>query len=137
MCLHLFGAPAAASATGTGDWIDAQLYYAGGPVAVVAGGWEAAGAYPFRMEYSVSGERGTIEYSSAGRPPTLYTTRENALPLEARDGYAAEIDYFIACCESGTQPELCPPRESARAVALMRLLLKARERNGERIPCNL
>ena len=137
MCLHLFGAPQTVSATGTGDSIVAQLYYSGGLIAVVTGGWEAAGAYPFRMEYRVSGERGTIEYSSAGRPPTLYTSNETVLPLEARDGYTAEIDYFVACCESGRQPELCPPRESAQAVGLMRLLLEARERNGEKIPCNL
>jgi predicted dehydrogenase len=137
MCLHLFGAPSMVSATGAGDAIHAQLHYADGLVAVVTGGWEAAGAYPFRMEYSVSGERGTVEYSSAGRPPTLYTTSETVLPLEAIDGYAAELDYFLACCESRRQPELCPPRESARAVALMRLLLKARDRNGEKISCNL
>jgi predicted dehydrogenase len=137
MCLHLFGAPAMISATGQHDSIHAQLSYADDLVVVVTGGWEPAGAYPFRMEYSVSGERGTVEYSSAGRPPTLYTAEEKPLPLDARDGYAAEVDYFLTCCESGKPPELCPPRESARAVALMRQLLKARERNGEKIACNL
>ena len=137
MCLHLLGAPNAVAATGEGDSIDAQLFYADRKVAVVTGGWEAAGAYPFRMEYSVTYERGTVEYSSNGRPPTLYTAEVQPLPLAARDGYTAEIDYFIACCQSGKPPDLCPPRESAQAVDLMRLLLQARERHGEKIPCNL
>src|ERR1019366_1726454 len=46
------------------------------------------------MEYSVTLDGGTIEYSSAGRPPTLYSETEQALPLEGRDGYTAEIEYF-------------------------------------------
>jgi predicted dehydrogenase len=137
ICLHLFGAPESVASTGHGDQIHAQLFYRDGLVAVVTGGWEAAPAYPFRMEYQVSGERGIVEYSSNGRPPTLYGERECVLPLADVAGYAAEIGYFLTCCESGNPPELCPPQESAQAVELMRLLLDARERNGERIPCNL
>jgi predicted dehydrogenase len=137
MCLHLFGVPVMISATGKDDSIHAQLFYEDGPIVVVTGGWEPAGAYPFRMEYCVSGQRGTVEYRSAGRPPTLYTAKEEPLPLETRDGYAAEVDYFAACCESGRPPELCPPHESAQAVGLMRQLLRARDRNGEKIACNL
>jgi predicted dehydrogenase len=137
MCLHLFGAPAAVAVTGLGNSIHAQLFYPDGVVAVITGGWEAPGAYPFRMEYSVTAERGAVEYRSTGLPPTLYNADAHTLPLATQDGYKAEIDYFIACCESGTQPERCPPRESAQAVELMRLLLKARFQNGEKMPCNL
>lgn len=137
MCLSLFGIPELVSATGLGDAIHAELFYHDGFVAVVAGGWEAAAAYPFRMEYRVSCDDGTVEYSSTGRAPTLYTADEQPLPLAANGGYAAEIDYFIACCETGEPPDLCPPEESAQAVELMRLLLEARERNGEKIACDL
>jgi predicted dehydrogenase len=137
ICLHLFGAPASLAATGHADAIHASLFYPDGQVAVVTGGWEPAPAYPFRMEYQVSGERGIVEYSSTGRPPTLYAGTERVLPLAATPGYEAEIDYFIACCESGRPPALCPPRESAQAVELMRLLIDARQCNGEKIPCNL
>jgi predicted dehydrogenase len=137
MCLHLFGPPCAVAATGSGETIDASLSYHEGPAVAITGGWEPAASYPFRMEYRVSGDAGVIEYSSNGRPPTRYTTEEQPLPLPARDGYAAEIDYFIACCESGNPPVLCPPRESAQAVDLMRLLLASRDRHGETIPCNL
>jgi predicted dehydrogenase len=137
MCLHLFGAPNSVAATGCGDAIHTQLFYTDGLVATVTGGWEPAATYPFRMEYQVSGERGIVEYSSNGRAPTLYGEQERVLPLATSGGYAAEIEYFIACCESGKVPDLCPPRESAQAVELMRLLLEARERNGERTTCNL
>jgi hypothetical protein len=88
------------------------------------------------MEYSVTLDGGTIEFNSAGRPPTLYTQTEQALPLEVQDGYTAEIAYFVECCRSGEQPERCPPQESAFAVELMRTLLVARERNGRKILCS-
>jgi hypothetical protein len=93
------------------------------------------------MEYSVTMDGGTIEYNSAGRPPTLYTQTEQALPLgcdgqAVRDGYAAEIEYFVECCRLGRQPERCPPRDSALAVELMHALLVARERDGRKILCS-
>jgi predicted dehydrogenase len=141
MCLHLFGRPDAVSAAGRCDaqagldMLHGELFYPFG-VAVVSGGWQHQGAFPFAMEYSVTLDGGTIEYSSAGRPPTLYSETEQALPLEGRDGYTAEIEYFVECCRSGRQPERCPPHESALAVELMRTLLTARERDGKKILCS-
>jgi predicted dehydrogenase len=141
MCLHLFGRPDAVSATGhyqapAGlDLLHGQLFYPFG-VVVVSGGWQHPGAFPFAMEYSVTLDGGAIEYHSAGRPPTLYTGTEQALPLEPRDGYAAELAYFVECCRLGRQPELCPPQESALAVELMRTLLAARENDGRKILCS-
>jgi predicted dehydrogenase len=136
-CLHLFGPPQSIAATGSCDprrevdLIHAQLFYPFG-VVTVAGGWQQSGAFPFGMEYSVTAEAGTIEYSSAGRPPTLYAESEQALELEGRDGYAAEIGYFVECCRANRPPDRCPPEESARAVELMHALVAARERNGEK-----
>jgi predicted dehydrogenase len=144
MCVHLFGRPEAVSAVGHCDvaagldTLHGQLFYPFG-AAVVSGGWQHEGAFPFGMEYSVTLDGGTIEYSSNGRPPTLYAKTEQALPLETgqgvRDGYTAEIEYFVECCRSGRQPERCPPRESAVAVDIMRTLLVARER-GRKILCS-
>jgi hypothetical protein len=93
------------------------------------------------MEYSVTMDGGTIEFSSAGRPPTLYTQTAQALEMggdgnAARDGYTAEIEYFVECCRLGRQPERCPPQESAVAVEVMRLLLEARQRDGRKILCS-
>jgi predicted dehydrogenase len=141
MCLYLFGKPEAVSAVGHCDTaagldiLHGQLFYPFGTVGV-SGGWQHEGAFPFGMEYSVVMDGGSIEFNSAGRPPTLYTQTEQALPLEVRDGYAAEIEYFVECCISGHPPERCLPRDSANAVELMRTLLMARERNGRKIVCS-
>jgi predicted dehydrogenase len=141
MCLHLFGRPEAASAIGycdtaaSLDMLHGELFYPFGTV-VVSGGWQHEGTFPFGMEYSVTLDGGTVEFSSAGRPPTVFNQTEQALPLESKDGYAAEIEYFVECCRSGRQPERCLPRESANAVELMRTLLASRERNGRKILCS-
>lgn len=145
MCLHLFGKPEAVAATGYADasrgidCLQADLFYADGCVATVTGGWQPSGAYPFSMEYSVTLDGGTIEFSSAGRAPTLYGGKlgERLLPMQDKDGYAAEIGYFVECCLAGKPPEQCPPRESADAVKLMGLMLEARNRKGEKMKCDL
>ena len=62
---------------------------------------------------------------------------ETALPLGTRDGYAAEIEYFVQCCQSRQEPTLCAPAQSAEAVGLMKLLLQSRAENGKRIGCKL
>jgi predicted dehydrogenase len=145
MCLHLFGKPKTVSASGvvdpaTGvDCISAQLFYADGGVAVISGGWYAPGEYPFSMEYSVALDGGSVEFSSLGRVPTVYPRNgpAQALALEARDGYRAEIEYFAECCRERRAPECCLPSESALAVKLMMLLLDSRKRNGAKMLCNL
>jgi len=135
MCLHLFGKPVAVSAVRHQELLDAQLYYSD-LTAHISGGWQPVGEFPFRMEYTVTLERACLEYSSLGRPATLYAAGETkALEIDAVDAYAAEIEYFAACCGEGRAPEMCPPAESADAVTLALLLLEAARRNGEKIAC--
>jgi len=144
-CLWLFGWPEAVSATGYVnlaqgiDTICAQLHYPDVDSVVVTGGWHHPKAYPFSMEYTVVCEGGTIEYSSAGKPPTLFSAggTESVLPQPARDGYEAEIAYFVECCTKNQKPDRCPPEESAQAVKLARFIAEAREHKGEKVPCNL
>ncbi len=145
MCVHLFGKPERIAATGYCDeargvdLMTAQFSYADGGVVVVTGGWHHPKSYPFSMEYTVVTDGGTLDFSSSGRAPTLYGEdgTEHTLPVSAQDGYVAEIKYFIECCRAGRKPEMCPPSESADAVKLMRLMLEARNRNGEWIECNI
>jgi predicted dehydrogenase len=145
MCLYLFGKPKTVSACGvldtaTGiDCISAQLFYADGLAVLISGGWYAPGEYPFSMEYSVAADGGSVEYNSAGCAPTLYPRNGSTqvLPLEGRDGYAAEIEYFAECCRAKRVPDRCPPVESAAAVKLMMLLQESRRRNGAKMVCNL
>lgn len=143
ICLQLFGKPSTLLATGIeerGSGIDllhGQLSYPWGGV-LITGGWHP-GDYPFSMEYTAVLEGGTLEYSSAGAGPVLYGRHGAGQPLALApgDGYASEIAYFVECCVAEHEPAICPPAESADAVKLMRLLLEARGRSGERIECNI
>jgi len=143
-CLHLFGKPEALLATGFEDLgagidcAEAQLFYPHG-VVTVAGGWHHPKAYPFSAEYTVVADGGTVEHNAATPVPMVYGRdgRSRALPLSGVDGYAAEIEYFVECCRTGRTPELCPAWESAAAVKLMRLIMEARGRNGEKIECKI
>ena len=142
MCLHLFGPPEAVSAVGYEDLargidcITAQFCYPQMTV-VLTGGWHHPKSFPFSMEYTVTCDGGTIDYSSAGSPPALYRAdgAKTELPAEGKDGYLAEIEYFVECCREEKQPGLCAPAESAAAVKLALLMLEAREKQGERIAC--
>ena len=145
MCLHLFGNPAVVSATGYADAqagidvITGELHYPGLGTAVVSGGWHHPKSYPFRAEYTVVADKGTIEFTSGNGAPMLYRVDGSSgqLDLATTDGYQGEIEYFVECCRTGQQPALCPPEESAAAVKLMRMLVEARNENGGRIPCKL
>jgi len=143
-CLHLFGKPEALLATGFEDLasgidcVQAQLFYPHGVVAI-AGGWHHPKGYPFSAEYTVVADGGTVEHNPATPAPVVYGRdgSSRALPLSGGDGYAAEIEYFVECCRTGRAPELCPAGESAAAVKLMRLIMEARRRNGEKIECEI
>jgi predicted dehydrogenase len=142
-CQHLFGLPEAISSTGYEDMmngvdaISSEFHYPGIGQVTVGGGWFHRGEYPFSMEFTVTGDRGVIEYSSAGRPVTVYWAdgRKEVLQPEERDGYEAEVAYFLECCRSGRGPAECPPRESSLAVKLTKLMVEAREKKGEKVPC--
>ncbi len=143
MALYLFGVPERVSATGYEalerqvDVIAAELYYPDFTV-TVTGGWYHEG-YPFSMEYTVTGENGTMEYSLALPKPLLYQPGEAASEVNAGDvdGYQAEIAYFMECVRSGSKPSQCAPEDSKRAVALANLLLASRAAAGKVLACQI
>ena len=144
MALWLFGEPLRISAIGSEhlergiDLLTGTLFYGKGLKVTISGGWHHPKSYPFSMEYTVVADRGSIEYSSAGRPPTLYGEdgSEKPLVLGAEDGYVEEIRYFTQCVVNDVQPEYCTPESSVQAVKLALLLDEARNRNGEVMPCH-
>jgi predicted dehydrogenase len=141
-CVHLFGAPEAVSASGYEDaprgidFIAAQFHYPGFD-AIVTGGWHHPKAYPFSMEFTIIADGGTLEFNAAGRPLTLYSADgvEAPLALPEKDGFEAELEYFVTCASNGCKPERCPPTESAAAVRGALAMLESRRRNGKRIEC--
>ena len=145
MALWLFGEPSKVSAIGAEDLargvdlLTATLFYADGLNVTITGGWHHPKSFPFSMEYTVVADGGTIDYSSDGKPPTLYREDGSHTPLElsSKDGYVEEIQYFVDCATKNVKPDFCPPESSVQAVKLALLLDEARNRNGEIVPCNL
>jgi len=145
MALLLFGKPAAIRAAGREDLekgidvMTAMLTYPGGLTVEITGGWHLPSSYPFSMEYTVTGDHGVMEYSSANpETPCQYgAAGETKPPLEPIDGYLAEVEYFVDCVRTGAAPKRCTPESSAEAVKLARLLEAARGSQGESIPCQI
>jgi predicted dehydrogenase len=141
MALHLFGKPCGVSATGYEDLaagldtITANFYYENIPSVIITGGWHHPKSYPFSMEYTISADGGTLDYSTDGRPPTLYLAdgSKEALELETVDGYTAELQYFADCVNDGTSPAICLPADSALAVQSARRMVDSRSKDGARI----
>jgi predicted dehydrogenase len=145
-CLQMFGSPGALSATGYEDLeggidtITVTLHYDDVPSVVITGGWHHQKAYPFSMEYTVVADGGTFEYGSQrGSEVTIYSADGESRPLPSAeiDPWEAELRYFIECCVDGKRPAFCPPEDSAKAVKVALLMLEARKRNGEKLPCRL
>jgi len=140
---HLFGLPEAISSTGYEDMangvdvINSEFHYPNIGHVTITGGWFHRGEYPFSMEFSVVGDLGVIEYSSAGRPPTVYWSdgRKEPLTPEEKDGYQAELEYFLDCCSKRHPPKECLPVESSIAVKLTKTMVLAREQRGEKVKC--
>lgn len=134
MALLLFGEPVAVDAWGHEDLrggvdqLTAQLHYADVDSVTITGGWHHRGAYPFSMEYTVVGDEGVVEFSSAGRPATVYWKdgRHEELNSSTADPYQAELEYFIECCAENMPPVLCPPEASAAAVRVALQMRDAR-----------
>jgi predicted dehydrogenase len=143
MALACFGVPDAVSAWGYEDLqggvdlLTAQLHYPGIESVTITGGWHHPKSYPFSMEYTVAGEKGTMDYSSEGRPTAWYDAsgEKQAEPASDRDGYQSEIEYFLECCRENKAPAICPPESSAMAVKITQLAEAARRKKGEPIPC--
>jgi predicted dehydrogenase len=121
-CLSLWGMPEAVRATGYEnlavgiDLLHAELHYPGMPPVFVMGGWHPPASYPFSMDFGIVTDSGTREYLA-----------------DDTDPFAAELSYFADCVQNNRSPELCPPRQSAQAVALLRFMLDSREHNGKTI----
>jgi predicted dehydrogenase len=90
------------------------------------------------MSFHAQSDAGTLHLSSTG-VLTAQSQSGSSLVVEnsGRDPFQAEVDYFVSCCKSRRQPELCPPAHAAQAVKLALLLSKSRIRSGAPVDCKL
>jgi predicted dehydrogenase len=126
--ISLFGEPARITAVGSDGLISATFIFSGAGPVIIEGGWHALGPYPFSMAFTIAGENGTLEFSSAGSPLTLSRAGAAAAEIVAVaevDGFQQELRYFAECVEFNRQPDQCPPRESALAVKVALKMLEA------------
>jgi predicted dehydrogenase len=132
--LLLCGIPerVAAKKLGDVDGVAAALIYPGGPEVRIQGGWFAADT-PFSMSFQARAERAELELTADGLVRNGAAGERTKIETTG-DGYDAEVSYFVECCRTGKQPELCPPRASAQAVKVALLLKQARE-TGEQVKC--
>jgi predicted dehydrogenase len=133
--LLLCGMPerVAAKKLGDVDGVAATLIYPGGPEVRVQGGWFAEKT-PFSMSFQARTERAELALTAEGLMRNDAQGERTKIETEG-DGYDAEVSYFVECCKTGRQPELCPPHESAQAVRVALLLKQARE-TGEQVKCS-
>jgi predicted dehydrogenase len=138
----LFGPPLSVQAWGPEDLaggldlITAQFNYPDFAV-TITGGWHHKRDYPFSMEFTVAGDQGVLEFSSAGRDLTLYANGGGITPVQLpdTDGYQAEIEYFLDCVRHHRPPGECSPESSQAAVALTRAASAARALKGTPVLC--
>lgn len=126
--ISLFGEPREITGAGSGQLISATFRFANSGPAIIEGGWHAQGPYPFSMAFSIAGENGTLEFSSAGCPLTLWragAAASEVVPVPDVDGFEQELRYFAECVQLNRQPDRCPPRESALAVKVALKMLES------------
>jgi predicted dehydrogenase len=72
------------------------------------------------MEFTLVCDEGTLDFRSGDRALTLYRAdgSSEAVKLTQEDGFEAELAAFVAASQAGKAPAVCPPEESADAVAM-------------------
>jgi predicted dehydrogenase len=136
-CISLWGMPEAVYARGHRDLtrgidvIHADLVYPGvGPV-VITGGWHHPGHYPFSMEFTVTTDEATFDWTGIGNDFRVYPAEgePRSIPLPEKDAFASELGYFAECVIGNLPPDRCPPVQSVQAVELIERMVESRERN--------
>ena len=126
--IHCFGIPERVSAVGfvsqnlKTDWLSAHCSFQDGNIATISGGWHPAPDYPFSMQFSAITPERSLEYDSL------------TAPASSSDPWVSQLQHFADSARLGKPPSLIVPLEGARAVRLVEIMVKSRNRNGEPLP---
>lgn len=139
--LYLFGTPNAVRAFGSEDMargidvVETRLHYDDGPTVSVSGGWQGRGEFPFSMEFTIVGETGTLDFHSGRTSLTYYGPDGGSESVEVKqgDGFQAELEAFIAACETGRPVDGCLPKDSALATRIALAMRASRQQAGAAI----
>jgi len=107
------------SSTGAVDHIYSSLAYSEGRMAVAESGFFVPAGMGLVMTLRVNCEKGMIQLSNI-TDPTLTVYRPDEEPehpaLPEKDGYEAEIAYFVDCVVNDRQPDVVTPLEARRSL---------------------
>jgi predicted dehydrogenase len=138
---YCFGEPRAVTSCGYGlhssavDYLLTQYHYDDIPSVSAEGGWMTAGAFDFRMRYSVNFERATADFDLARPTPLLLMQDGKSEPINCGDsnGWTEEIRYFLSCIANQTPPSAVTAEDGARSVALIEAEVASVMSGGARI----
>ena len=124
----LFGRPqkvfssGLADSQGNIDHVSTQYFYANGPVVHAEGSWLLMEG--FNMAFTIHCERATIDFDLARGTDALHIRCRGSarrLPKSAdRDGYTAEIRYFVDCVARGRKPSAVTAQDGVTALEILR-----------------
>lgn len=116
---------------GVPDHVLATVSYESGCEAFVEGSWRMPTGFPFTIALRALGTGGCVEFFfrawgglkrrlGVQRTLVLFTPGKppEQLPVEDKDPYAAEVEYFADCVLECRDPTLVTPSEARAAVAL-------------------
>ena len=120
----LFGCPESVTAHGirnivsSGSGIDqlcAVYHYGDGPFVMAESGWAAAPDVPFDRNFTIIGEKATLQLNHEGYK--LFGSdggveEVDLTPYELPDGWHMELKYFTDCLRAGIKPEQYQTLES-------------------------
>lgn len=136
MIRFLFGEPNAVSAVATEDrtkWqvINSRFHYGNGTLIVADGSWDEARTFPFEMSYRVRFDRAEVVFD--GTNVTVYPDEGAVFTPERKN--ASRITEEIRCLGESilghAVSDRISPYEAAKTVALVELLCKSADQNGE------
>lgn len=133
--LRLFGLPSSVTAVSDGpvDTMLGKLRYDDGLEVGIEGGWYDP-EMPFSAGFVISSDTAQLALKNG----ILQMDRDGSLETIALPEtleYSEQMAYFIHCCRTNEQPELCLPVESAEAVRVANLMRRSREQNGKELTC--
>ncbi len=122
----LFGRPSAVFAAGVTDaggavdHVVTEYIYPDGPQVHAEGSWLLAQG--FNMGFAIHCERATIDFDLARGPGALVISVRGKKPktvkLQATDGYAEEIRYFIDCVTHNRRPVTVSPEDCLTSLEI-------------------
>lgn len=109
------------------DHVVALWTYADGRYALLEGGWVHHPPWPFEMQITVHGTRGTLDWSLRRGPRVARFDGGAVHEVEVADanGWQRELDYFIDRVLAGAPVERCLPDSSRVSIGLTLLEKRA------------